>query len=136
MFVRSFCVIYLICFYGSKALSIEERLVKVDQTLEHQEVTLKHQEKTIQDQETIIKNHEKENQDLKLRLEMLENERDKVKECYTTDDLDQKDMKTADDNQSTLSHLNGMIKQQSGGIAFHAYMTGSKCVQEQRAGCV
>lgn len=134
------------CFCGSKALSIEERLMKVEQTLEHQD-------KVIRDQEITIKSHEKDNAALKLRLEVLENEMkkheilthakevtndivenkrgDNVEENAFNSDLHHKDMR-ADGIQITSSSLNRIIKRQSNRIAFHAYMTGSKCVNDKQ----
>lgn len=133
------------CFCGSNALSVEERLIKVEQILEHQE-------KIIRDQEITIKSHEKYNADLKLRLEVIENEMrkheilsnskevtndsgqnqraDNVEENAINSVLDHKDMTATDDIQITTSSLNRIIKRQSNGIAFHAYFTGSKCVRE------
>jgi undecaprenyl pyrophosphate synthase len=112
------------CFCGSKALSVEERLMKVEQTLEHQE-------KIIRDQEITIRSHEKDNADLKVRLEVPENEMrkheivthtkevtndfvqnqrgDNVEENAFNSDLDHKDLR-ADDIQITSSSLNRIIK--------------------------
>jgi vacuolar-type H+-ATPase subunit E/Vma4 len=113
------------CFCGSKALSVEERLIKVEQMLEHQE-------KIIRVQETTIKCHEKNNADLKMRLEVLENDmrkhriltntkevtndsvqnqrRDNVEENVINSHLDDKDMRAADDIQIASSSLNRIIK--------------------------
>ncbi|XP_060561800.1 uncharacterized protein LOC132721499 [Ruditapes philippinarum] len=41
-------------------------------------------------------------------------------------------MRAADDIQITSSSLNRIIKRQSNGIAFHAYITGSKCVHDKQ----
>ncbi|XP_060603069.1 uncharacterized protein LOC132756095 [Ruditapes philippinarum] len=115
---------------------------------------LEHQEKIIRDQEITIKSHEKYNADLKLRLEVLENEMrkheilsnakevtndsgknqraDYVEENAINSVLDHKDMTATDNIKITTFNLNRIIKRQSNGIAFHAYMTGSKCVSYQQ----
>ncbi|XP_053402945.1 uncharacterized protein LOC128558120 [Mercenaria mercenaria] len=158
MSANSICILCCCCIfiYSSNALSVEERLLELERVVKLQGDILNKHEKTIQDQNVIIKSYENENNELKLRVQTLENDRGKHEEGSKANDVTsyrevlgsienrwkalgvEKSKYVSDVNQRVgngyirTSNRSHMVKRESPNIAFHTYVTGKRCFMEQQ----